>query len=427
MSISKRGYKEYTLDNGLVVALQNIPTSIVSAELLVEIGPLNERKGEEGISHFLEHCLYFGGSEKYSPVEADQVRAYFGVFESFQAFTSTSMISFIGHFLKEHSEIWLDYIADHAFRPRLNLSRVESEREIVLGEIHDEKSSPDYSSDEEFKDLFYRGHPKGISIFGKEEVIAQLNVSKLAEFHSRGFKPNNLRLIMAGGLPNNIEKIIDKYFGKVPAGNFCKKDFDLIKPLKEKNIVSRYSPELVNPENVKQSSAKLTLASICPPESSSEIYALKALAQILGGGTNSLLHYNLRLDKRLAYYIGTYYNGDDNCGELRTVGDVPAKKICESIDAIFEEFDSLKNKKVSSQVLDGIKNGARYYIQKARESNVDCLEFVQSKLFTQLTHEAYLTGHNKLTPKKIQEVANKYLPDRENGKYVLYIRDPLKK
>jgi hypothetical protein len=25
------------------------------------------------------------------------------------------------------------------------------------------------------------------------------------------------------------------------------------------------------------------------------------------------------------------------------------------------------------------------------------------------------------------EVANKYLPDRENGKYVLYVRDPLQK
>jgi len=33
---------------------------------------------------------------------------------------------------------------------------------------------------------------------------------------------------------------------------------------------------------------------------------------------------------------------------------------------------------------------------------------------------------DKVTPKRILEVANKYLPDRD-GNYVLLLRDPLKK
>ena len=31
-----------------------------------------------------------------------------------------------------------------------------------------------------------------------------------------------------------------------------------------------------------------------------------------------------------------------------------------------------------------------------------------------------------MTPEDIMEVANRYLPDREDGKYILYIGDPLK-
>ena len=33
---------------------------------------------------------------------------------------------------------------------------------------------------------------------------------------------------------------------------------------------------------------------------------------------------------------------------------------------------------------------------------------------------------DEVTPDKVLEVANKYLPDKDNGNYILVIRDPLK-
>jgi len=42
------------------------------------------------------------------------------------------------------------------------------------------------------------------------------------------------------------------------------------------------------------------------------------------------------------------------------------------------------------------------------------------------TIKSVLQGYNEVTPERVQEVANKYLPDK-NGNYVLYIGDPLKK
>src|SRR3989338_9964362 len=99
-------YKEYKLNNGLVVALQSTPTQIVAAKLRVNYGSSHERKGEEGMAHFLEHCLVTGGSEKFDPLTADQIRTSFGYSN---AHTSVGRTFSIGQILSEDLETWLEY------------------------------------------------------------------------------------------------------------------------------------------------------------------------------------------------------------------------------------------------------------------------------------------------------------------------------
>ena len=47
MTIINGGYREYRLDNGLLVALQSTPTETVAAELRINYGPSHEKEGEE--------------------------------------------------------------------------------------------------------------------------------------------------------------------------------------------------------------------------------------------------------------------------------------------------------------------------------------------------------------------------------------------
>jgi len=59
--------QQYTLPNGLQVALVPGPTETALIRLTICHGSANERQGEEGIAHFVEHVLITGGSEKHSP------------------------------------------------------------------------------------------------------------------------------------------------------------------------------------------------------------------------------------------------------------------------------------------------------------------------------------------------------------------------
>ena len=83
MTILNGNYRELTLDNGLVVALQNTPTQNVSGRLRVFHGGLHEKKGEEGLAHFIEHCLVTAGSNKYDPASAKEIIGEFGYFNAF--------------------------------------------------------------------------------------------------------------------------------------------------------------------------------------------------------------------------------------------------------------------------------------------------------------------------------------------------------
>jgi len=423
MTISQRGYKEYTLDNGLVVALQNIPNKTVSTELTVNIGAFHEKKGEEGIAHFLEHCLFTGGSQKYKPVIADTIRYNFG---DCGASTDFSTICFTGNTLSDGLEILLDYFSDHSFRPRFDLSRVNSERERVLREISEVKCDPEYIPTKEFQQLFYRGHPKAMFVMGKEEVISNSGVPHLENFYSRGFNPTNMNLLLAGGLPRNVEKIIEKYFGNIPAGKAIEKDFPKINPLEEKKIIHRYSPGLLNVEDPKKSAAQLTLAFNCGTGFPEDDYPLRAISKIFGEGTTCLLFYNFELKNGLSHDSQATYDGSSNFIELIIQAKVPATKINQATDVIFQEMERMKTKRVSNKLLESVKIGAQYFITKSLESNLDSISFMKERLNTKLTPELYLQNYNKLTAKKIQEVANKYLPDKTNGNYILYIQDPLK-
>lgn len=422
MGIINSEYKEYKLDNGLVVALQNTPTQTIATKLRVNYGFSHERKGEEGMAHFLEHCLVTGGSQKYNPIQADEIRGSFGLSN---AFTKLGRTFFVGQMLTEDFEKWLDYVSNHVFTPRFDKNRVNGERERVLREISDAKSNPTYQAGVEFNSMLYQGHPKGRFGLGKEQVVKNASLEEISKFHSRGYYPNNMDLIVVGGIPKNIGELIAKYFGKNSKGENTRKEFPKLKQLKDKKIIYRSAPERLNSDNPEESSAQIFLAYNGPIETHMDRYPIGAMNQILGGDTNSLLFQNLGLKKGLAYHVETSYNGDYNAGELHINANVQAKKIDEAVECIFEEVQKMKTQKVSEKIVERIRRIAKYNLAKAFESNEGHISAIDIKLDEGFTPEVYMNEWNNVTPNRILEVSKKYLPDKDKGNYVLYIRNPL--
>lgn len=419
-------YQEFRLDNGLFVALQETHTQTISGRLRVWHGALNEEKGEEGIAHFLEHILMTGGSQKYDLEKADEIMGTFG---SFNAFTGLEKTFFSVDMLAEDSQLFLEYISDAVFNPRFATSRVEEERQRVLRETADAKSNPRFKDSKAYREAFLgKNYPHTYFILGNEAVVGSASVDTLKGFHKRGYHPNNMDLILVGALPKNIEDLVQQNFGQFPSGNAKKVEFPRNPQLYGATILHTSAPELYNHENPEQSSAHLGISLVAPTETDEDSYAVSMLVNILGGDANSRLFQSVSQRKGLAYGVGAQYDGRNNKGGIYIGGSVHSVRANEAIEVIFEEMTKLRTDLVSQESLERLKRNSRYNIAKTFETNAGHVNAIELRIDKGLTPQYYLERMEAVTPEKIRDTAVKYLPqNRTDGKYVLLLRDPLKK
>jgi len=203
MTILNGNYREYKLDNGLVVALQETLSQTIVGKLRVNYGAFHEQTDEKGYAHFLEHCLVSAGSAKYTPLQIEAISDSLGYFN---ASTSVGRTTFPMESLTEDLGLWLDLVSGFLFNPRFGTERVEGERGIVLREIADHKSNPDYELSRSLTNAIARGHPTGIEILGDSKSIAEASVEKIKRFYERGYTASNMDLILVGNLPKNVEE-----------------------------------------------------------------------------------------------------------------------------------------------------------------------------------------------------------------------------
>ena len=422
MTNINENYREFKLDNGLLVALQETPTKTVSGRLRVWHGALNEDKGEDGIAHLLEHNLAMGESQKYDLKKSSQIRNSFG---AFNAFTGQDRTFFPVDMLAEDSELFLDYISNLTFNPKFGAKTLEEERQRVLRETADTKSKPEFKDSRTYKEAFFgKNSPHTRVVLGNESVISSATIEDLKKFHERGYNPNNMDLILAGALPKNIEELVQKKFGSFQPGEGKRFEFPRNPKLQGSTILHTSAPELYNEDHPDQSSAQLTIGLFAPNRTDDDSYAATMLVELIGGE----LFEEVSQRKGLAYGIKAEHDCSDNQGGIYIQGSVHSLRANEAVDAIFEEMSKIRGSLVSQENLDGIKRNSKYQIAKAFETNAGHIQLIQSKIDRGFNLEDHFRKMDAVTPEKIRETAREYFPENHvNGKYVLSLRDPLKK
>ncbi len=424
MSVLSSRYREFRLDNGLFVALEDTPTQTIAAKLTINTGALSELPGEEGFAHFLEHCLMTGGSPNFTPEEALKTEHIFGFCNAGTGLTATHIEA---DMLSEHFELFMDFASGAAFRPTLDPETVEKERQAILREIADEKSSDWRESSPQYDTALFRDNFHTYEIAGKDRIIASAKREGLRAFHTREYCANNSHLVLVGCLPNNADQQISKFFGQAPVGVANKIELPLVPPLTQKTIIHTSNPDLINPENPEESSAHIRLGLIAPPKTHDDIHSIAAIVEILGD-SGYRLHKSVRHENGLAYSIKTKYVGGRSYGLLTVYGDIKATSIDRALDLIFDEMRKLREEPIDRSEFDSCMRKAKYRVAKKLEANRGRLDIIEYQINFQRPYEWFIDGFEKLTPEKIMEAARKYLPaNREDGNYVLLIRDPLKK
>ncbi|MEO1289428.1 MAG: pitrilysin family protein, partial [Chloroflexota bacterium] len=152
------------LSNGLQVILREVHSApVISFWLAYHIGSRNERTGQTGISHWVEHMM-FKGTQKFPAGVLDREIDRAG--GQWNAFTSTDYTMYYATLPANRIQIALEAEADRMVNAEFDPAETESERTVIISERQGSENSPTFWLNEAVRASAFRVHGYHHTIIG---------------------------------------------------------------------------------------------------------------------------------------------------------------------------------------------------------------------------------------------------------------------
>ncbi len=346
----KEEIKETRLDNGPVVLTDRME-GVRSATLgfFYRIGSRQEPDELNGITHFIEHCVFKGSAKRSAlDIAIEQDRLGGGL----DAFTTHEETGFIIKVVDDQFGRAFDLLADMLARPRFDETDLANERRVIIEEIKMNEDSPEDALGDIFHREFFPGHPIGMSIAGTPETVETFSARHTADYHAAAFNPANLIVAAAGNVDHN--RLIDL----IRSSGFSQAN-DTARRIKPDLTAPDFAAPIIVEHRSDLEQAHLLIATPFVADSDPRRYAADLLSNVLGGGTSSRLWQKVREERGLAYSVGAATAMFHDCGFLAISAATSPEQIGEVSDIVIEEMRSIVRDGVSTEELELMKEQAR--------------------------------------------------------------------
>jgi zinc protease len=405
---------KYKLDNGLtVLLLEDHTVPMVSYHTWYKVGSRDEAPGITGSAHMLEHMM-FKGAKKYSGKEFEQVMNENGV--QHNAFTTYDYTGFYQSVPSSKLELIMDIEFDRMSTLTLANNDLLSERDVVAEERRWRvDNNPKGLLFETTMETLFKVHPYKWPVIGWMKDIQKYDTDTLRKFYRDFYVPNNAILVIAGDFKTDeVRKMIDKYYGKLP-----KKEVPVKAIAAEP--VQKSPRKAVIKQDVQNISFNVAYQGF--PQGVDDMYPLDLASYILGSGTSSRLYRELVYKNQVATGAESYHYSLKDHGLFNVVVSLkPGQTEDKALKLVTKEIERLKKEKVSPKELKKAKT-------LAMKGFVDSLVSIDGKAralaATEILTGSYenlfldLEKYNKVTAEDIQRVAKKMLNDEHQAIVIL--------
>ncbi len=352
-----RNIQREVFPNGLTVLTERMDhIRSVSMGIWIKSGSRHEDPLVNGISHFVEHMVFKGTSNRSAEQIARQVDSIGG---NMDAFTGKETICFNVKSLADHVPIALDVLSDLVLNPVFADGDIERERGVILEEIKIDEDNPDVLVHELFTQSFWKDHPLGWPILGTSETVAKLDQKSLFDYHGDRFHGGNMVFSAAGNLDHDqFTHAVGAKFSSLAGGATL---HELSAPEASARIVLR------NKRSLEQ--VQICLGVPAPPITDDNRYTTLILNTVLGGGMSSRLFQTIREERGMVYSIYSDLSPYRDTGTLCVYAGTSAGKALEVIDLILGEFARLKQEPLSPEELTRAKDQVKGNILLGLESS----------------------------------------------------------
>jgi zinc protease len=393
---------EFTIANGLkVIGIESHKSPVVSVQMWVRNGSADERAGDEGLSHFIEH-LVFKGSRKYKVGQiASEVEACGGELNAYTSFDQTVFYVTISKLFFDKA---LDVVSEMVGHPLFDAAEIDNEREVVIEEIKRGQDSLSRKASQILFSSLYPDYPYAVPVIGYDTVVRTIPKERIVSFFHERYVPKNMFLVVTGNFkPEELRKKVESYFLEIP---------DEVVRLPARPPMKMLDKRLVKVEKAPFEEAIMNIAWPAVDVMHDDVAALECLSLIFGQGGSSRLTVGLRLNEPLVNYVGAGLWAPATQGFFSVSAGLNPENFEKVLAGLRTEFEKLFALGVTTEELYKAKVNFMSEDSYALET-VGGLARKYGGNF-ELTHninfhEAYYKKLEKVTTDDVLRVAQKYL------------------
>jgi len=391
------------LGNGFrALLVERGPLPVVASVCWYQVGSRDERTGETGLSHFLEHMM-FKGTDKFGKGQIDLQTSKMG--GSNNAFTDADSTAYYFSLASDRWETALEIEASRMRGCLLDPGEFQSEKSVVLEELamgEDEPWRPLYQAAES---AMFQVHPYHHPVIGYREELERLEVGTMRDYYERHYGPNRACLTVVGAIDRKRTRgRIEELFGAAPRADERAVAIREPEPVGERRVTLRTPHSVV----------RMCIGFPTCRMGERDDYALDLLAYDLGNSKNSRLYRRLVVKDRLVSDVSVINEVRQDPGGFFVLCELHPGADPERVErAIREEVEGLVADGVAARDLRRIRTQIESSFLFQDETVLDLA--MKLARFEAGTPDGYRTladvlpTYESMAKKELREVAAKYL------------------
>lgn len=338
-----------TAECGLQYAVKKSGSSVVYCALSIKCGTRDELGYHSGLAHFVEHTL-FKGTERRS---ASVINGYLDrLGGELNAFTTKEEIVFHATVLKEDLHKAASLLFELATSGTFPQHEIETEKGVVIDEIHSYKDSPSEDIFDKFEEMVFAGHPLSGNILGTVASVKKINRDELLKFVKEKFRPEKMAFSIVADidekkLEKEAQKLCKQYFAECPAAE----------PHSEPQKVEHTYVPFDKTLSKRNHQANCIIGGPAPSlYQERERLATVLLCNILGGpANNAILNSVLREKNGWVYGVECSYTQFADAGLVAISLGCDKANLDKCVEAIYKELRKLQATPLSDRKLKAAK------------------------------------------------------------------------
>ena len=456
--------KEYTLDNGLTVWLnEDISQPKVIGSIIVKAGAKDSPN--TGLAHYFEHIMFKGTdkigttnykdekvwldsiSERYDelarlsdpekrlkiqkeinelsikaakyviPNEFNKLISQYGG-TGLNAGTSWDYTMYFNTFTPQYIKQWCEINSERLINPVFRM--FQSELETVYEEKNMYADMLGSQAAEKIIEQFFKPHPYQYPIIGSTENLKNPRLSEMEEFFKTYYVAGNMGLILSGHFDaDEVLPVLEATFGKIKQGVVEKQKVEMPAPIKGKvNLTAKIPIPFVR--------ANALLWRGVPSNHPDEVALSLAMSFLSNENKTGLLD-KLTIDGKLMMSTALPLSMNDaGAIVLLAIPNIPFQTYGSAQKLIFNALNKIKNGDISDDMFQSLKlEQQRNYLLELE--SLDKRNQKMIEVFAKgIAWNDYLKQTEKIesiTKQDVIDVANKYFSDdyldvkKKTGKY----------